>query len=275
MNARKRNAVGRNAGGRDGRRKLGVEPLERRLPLAGDVALFVHDGSLRIVGDVFANELAMVQTAAGEFSIVGNDGESFRLDDSPVTGPVIVSGITGTITVQLGRGNDSLSFTGLPDTTSAKRLMVFAGPGADLVSVSSARIDGQLSISTGNGDSNADGDTVSVSDVTVAGPLIVETGAGNDDITIDGVTARRAGVNTAIGADTVSIATRSPVSFDSLLLSLGLGADSLTIGPGTLTVSKGRSRFVGGPGNDSFSGRENLADGSIDRVAVNGFETVT
>lgn len=243
--------------------------------MAGDVGLFVSDGNLRIIGDSAANDISVVQTAVGEFSIVGNGGESFRLDDSPVTGPVTVSGITKTITMQLGRGNDVVSVSGLADTVTASRLFVFSGPGADRVSVASAQIDGQLSISTGNGDSNADGDIVSITDVTVAGALIVETGAGNDSVTIDGVTARRAGVNTAFGEDTVSIAANSAVSFDSLLVSLGFGADSLTIGTGTLALSKGRSRVVGGPGNDSFSGQANLTDGSLNRLAVDGFEAVS
>lgn len=241
--------------------------------MAGDVGLFVSDGNLRIVGDAAANEIAIVQTAAGVFSITGNAGESFRLDDVPVTGPVTVSGITNTITMQLGRGNDVVSVAGLADTVTASRLFVFAGPGADNVSVSSARFNGQLSLTAGNGDSNADGDVVSITDVTVAGPLIVETGAGADSITIDGVTARRAGVNAGLGADRVSIAANAAVSFDSLLMSLGFGADSLTIGPGTLSLSKGRSRFVGGQGNDSFSGQEYLAQGSLERLAVDGFET--
>ncbi len=260
---------------RGGRGLIGAEPLEARLAMAGDVALFISDGNLRIVGDTAANDISIVQTAVGEFSIVGNAGESFRLDDIPVTGPVTLEGITKTITMQLGRGNDAVSVTGLADVVTASRLFVFSGPGADRVSVSSARIGGQLSISTGNGDSNADGDIVSITDVTVAGPLIVETGAGNDAVAIDGVTARRAGVNTALGADTVTIAATAAVSFDSLLLSLGLGADSLTIGTGTLSLSKGRSRVVGGPGDDSFSGQANLTEGSLDRLAIDGFEIIS
>ena len=260
---------------RGGRRTLGMEPLESRLAMAGDVSLFVSDGNLRIVGDTASNDISIVQTAVGEFSIVGNAGESFRLDDVPVTGPVTLGGITKTITMQLGRGNDAVSVTGLADVVTASRLFVFSGPGADRVSVSSARIGGQLSISTGNGDSSADGDIVSITDVTVAGPLIVETGAGNDSVAIDGVTARRVGVNTSIGEDTVSIAATSAVSFDSLLLSLGFGRDTLTIGAGTLSLSKDRSRVVGGPGDDSFSGQANLTEGSLARLAVDGFETVS
>lgn len=254
---------------------LRVEPLESRLAMAGDVGLFVSGGNLRIVGDSAANDISIVQTAAGQFSIVGNAGESFRLDDVPVTGPVPVSGITNTITMQLGRGNDAVSVTGLADVVTASRLFVFSGPGADRVSVSSARIGGQLSISTGNGDSNADGDVVSITNVTVAGPLIVETGAGNDSVTIDGVTARQAGVNTALGEDTVTIAPTSPVAFDTLLISLGIGPDSLTIGTGTLSLSKGRSRFVGGPGDDAVVGLANLTQGSLERLAVDGFETIS
>lgn len=260
---------------RCGRLMIGVEPLEKRLPMAGDVGLFVSDGNLRIVGDTAANDISIVQTAVGEFSIAGNAGESFRLDDSPVTGPVTVSGITKTITMQLGRGNDAVSVAGLADMVTASRLFVFSGPGADRVSVSSASFTAQLSISTGNGDSNDDGDIVSITDVAIAGPLIVETGAGNDSVTIDGVTAQRAGVNTAIGEDTVSIAATSAVSFNSLLLSLGFGRDTLTIGTGALSLSKGRSRFVGGPGDDVLVGRDNLTQGSLDHLAIDGFETVS
>ncbi len=243
--------------------------------MAGDVDLFVSGGNLRIVGDSAANDISIVQTAAGKFSIVGNDGESFRLDGVAVAGTVSVSGITKTITMNLGRGNDAVSIAGLADTVTASRLFVFTGPGADRVSVSSARFNGQLSISTGNGDSNADGDTVSVTDVKLTGPLIVETGAGNDSVAIDGVTARRAGVNTAQGEDTVTIAATSPVAFDTLLLSLGAATDSLTIGPGTLSLSKGRSRFVGGPGDDVLAGRDSLTPGSLARLAIDGFEGVS
>lgn len=243
--------------------------------MAGDVGLFLSDGNLRIVGDSAANDISIVQTDVGEFSIVGNDGESFRLDGESVTGPVTVVGVTKTITMQLGRGNDAVSIAGLADTVTASRLFVFTGPGADRVSVSSARFNGQLSISTGNGDSNADGDTVSVTDVTVAGPLIVETGAGDDSITIDGVTARRAGINTALGRDTVSIAASSAVAFDSLLISLGLGPDSITIGPGKLSLSKNGSRFVGGPNADAVVGLANLTEGSRPRLAIDGFEDVS
>jgi hypothetical protein len=169
-------------------RPLSLELLESRMPLAGDISVQVSGGNLIIKGDNGDNDIAIVQTAAGEFTITGNDGEQFKVNGAAaVAGPVNVTGVTKDIKIDLKKGDDSVALTGLGvGTVLAKNVQVNTGAGADVVLVSSGDLSGKLQIDTHASDKPTDNDDVDIVDLTVARNVSVNTGKGDDDVLLSG-----------------------------------------------------------------------------------------
>lgn len=263
-------------GSRTRKARMAVESLERRLPLAGDVSIFTGGGGLRILSGELDQDLSIEQMSAGEFRIVGNDGETFRVNGAdPVEGPVSVSGITKGLLVSVGDGNDVVSISGLSSTdTLASMVTLLTGRGSDSATIESARINGPLTIDTGLRDTSVDADSVVLTNLSVSKSLVINTGRGDDAVEIDGVSATVASVTMGDGADSVDIAASAAVAFDSLVLMLGAGDDAVEIGSGTLALRQRRSVFAGGNGSDSLQGQSNLTEGSLGRLVWTGFEVV-
>src|SRR5436305_266852 len=91
-------------------RRLGFESLESRLPLAGDVKLSLSNGNLSIKGDANINDIAIVQTDVGDFTISGHNGENFKMKGQADShGPITLTGVNGTITAKMGGSSDFLT----------------------------------------------------------------------------------------------------------------------------------------------------------------------
>jgi hypothetical protein len=139
------------------RPRLAFESLESKQLLAGDVTVSLVGGTLRIVGDDAANQVAVTPGAeAGEF---------------------VIQGLEGTV-VHLEGAEDPAPVAGL-EVAGVRSMQVRLGDGADELSVNDAELRGSLLIDAGAGD-----DEVTLSDVSVRGLLHVAAGAGNDTVTL-------------------------------------------------------------------------------------------
>ena len=160
------------------RRQLGVENLELRALLAGDVSVNVVDGNLIIRGDEADNSISIAAGAeAGAYVITGlaTAGGDTTINGGPDT-IFNATGVTGDIDVRLRDGDDVLAMGALD---VAEDLKIGMGDGGDTVT-----------LTTG---------------LTVAGELSIKTDGGDDTITATGVSAASAQVNAGSGDDTVSL----------------------------------------------------------------------
>jgi hypothetical protein len=176
------------------RTRLGIEVLESRNLMAGDVSVTVSGGDLLIAGDALDNQVRIDQSglAANEFRVSGERLTGINGDAVPV----VVSGVTGGVFIRLGQNRDKVTFDG-------------------------GQIPGDLRIISGGG-----ADAVILDGTTVGGQLHIETGAGPDSVHLLGVeVGDLARIATGVGADVV---TRENSVFHGVsLASTGAGNDTV------------------------------------------------
>ena len=90
------------------RRTLGLERLERRVLLAGDVLVSVTGGDLILKGDVEANQIEVTQMGQGTFKVTGLNGTTVSTKTQPPGTDVTVQGVTDDVSIDLGKGDDQL-----------------------------------------------------------------------------------------------------------------------------------------------------------------------
>lgn len=214
------------------RRPLGLESLEAKAMLAGDVSAVVVDGDLTITGDEFNNHVAIAAgAAAGEFVITGlaDDGGGATTVNG-ASDALVVSGVTGDVTIEMGDGDDTVQ---VASGDFAANLTVNTGAGADVVLL------GDVALTEG-------GETSTDASATVAGNVFVNTGEDDDQVAAFGVEVEHNfAVNTGDGADQVSLGAQlsldgeaeTPASDDAvhlaihgtLFANLGQGDDELIV----------------------------------------------
>ena len=154
----------RNNGKLDNRFRTGVETLERRVLMDGDVSASFDGGVLVITGDDGDNLVRITQPSAGTIRVAGLDDES-------------------TI-----NGEEAVEFDG---TLGDVRIDTRPGGGEDVVQIQGAiRIGGDVVARLGEGELVIEGTTGAVD---IAGDLIVRPGSAGDvsirnDVTVHGDT---------------------------------------------------------------------------------------
>ena len=161
-----------------------LECLEQRTLLTGNViAAVVAGGNLLVLGDSKANQIGIQSTAGGGLKISSLDGTT-KINGS--TSPFTASGVTGSVTILLGQGNDVLHIGGgTPQTVIPQNLLIVLGNGQDTVDIATATIGGNASIFGGSGgDTVAVGSAATSSLVNVGGNLLINGGAGNSTLAV-------------------------------------------------------------------------------------------
>src|SRR2546423_969557 len=111
-------------------RRLGLELLETRRVLAGNVHAFVSSGNLHLEGDSQANAILIEQSAPRSFTISSRDGTTTLNGQA---GPLTFNGIRHNLFVVLKGGNDVAEIDGADGGALVVRnsLDVDMGSGAD------------------------------------------------------------------------------------------------------------------------------------------------
>jgi hypothetical protein len=177
----------------------------------------------------------------------------------------IATPVTGTATITLGNGNNSIVLGG--GTATNNDNIVTVGNGANTINV------------TGNGNTITVGDgangvtlsgntnTVTVNDPTGVGQDIVQLGAGTGDTVALGDAA---GSVTGTGTGTTTVTQAGP---NAVTVNLGAGIGDITLGngPDTVTANGAGTTVTAGNGADTVT-----ANGGGDAITLgNGANTVT
>lgn len=286
---------------------LGVENLESRALLAGDVLASVVWGSLKIQGDADANQIAITDLGGGVIRVEG-------LDDTTINGKTEAQEFAAVrfgVKAELFEGDDAVSFEGnsahpLPqvsiethggdDTIAVDHvfsglLKVGSGDGNDVVKVLDVT-SGLVFIETGlNDDLVQLGDSSVRSDATIRAALLkIETGAGDDSVEIEDaiVSAWLTKIDTGMGDDRVSVddlQARAAVeiqtgegtdavalrnsAFSWLTVDLGAGDDD------QLTIAGSKSRFTRLSGGSGTGDTLSIMESDLGFLRHTGFENVT
>src|SRR6478672_3540488 len=164
-------------------RRLGLELLESRRVLAGNVHAFVSGGNLHIEGDRQSNEILIEQSAPKSFTITSRDGTTTINGQA---GPRTFNGIGKNVFIALNSGNDVAELDGAAGGALVVKsgLFVDMGSGNDQLLMTNVHVL-RLHVNMGTGadliNIGNDGDD---SGVMVTKEAIVVTGSGRDDARI-------------------------------------------------------------------------------------------
>jgi hypothetical protein len=236
-------------------RSLRYEGLEQREMMAGDVAAYVDQGILKVIGDNLPNAVEVTPgSKAGSFIVNGTTqytGADTRINGSYKS--FQFSGVTQGVQVIMNGGDDHLQ-VGKPPATPTSNipgpfgLGIDMGSGDDVLYVRNVNVKGSCGISGQDGN-----DKVYVYDSYFAQDLIVDTANGNDFVDVNSITAARyLMVGTGAGNDEVRLYKAGAAWIYS---HLGDNDDKLVVNKSQSALQPG---FDGGGGNDVIIiGRDN------------------
>ena len=247
-------------------RKLGLENLERRELMAGDVGVYVSGGSLYVNGDNASNGLNITQVAPGTFDVAGayTGGGATRVNG--YYSPLRFYGVTDDVKITMNGGHDSVTLGGSSEATRdvlPDDLVVNMGDGDDYFRaqyLSNRDYNDRMTVNTGWGndqvsmykvvcrdwmsiDTAQNWDTVDLTNVTVGTKLSMYGGAGNDTMRINLSVVDQIYADMGTEDDTVSV--RNSVIRTGSSIHGGAGYDTLN--------QYGNNRWVGYSGMDRYS----------------------
>lgn len=270
---------------RNSGRAAGLEKLERRQVLTGNVTATVSAGSLIVVGDEAGNAVELSQSGAnlvlrGLSGTTVNGASEFvvRTGSTRVEQSLFAYLNGGNDTFSLGDGvsvrRDAFLFLGEGDDTFAmqgatahRRLHVDLGNGDDNISLLHATVSRDVTLVGGLGDktvsvsdsflgrsftlvTTSGNDAVLLDNVDIHGVASVLNGLGNDDVLIgDAVFHKTAVIDTSLGDDVVRLDPGSTFS-DPVVVALGDGNDALLADGGN--TFNDTTYFFGQTGTDAI-----------------------
>ena len=227
--------------------RLGVEKLENRELMAGNVFATVSNNTLYITGDSMANSVQVASDYhTGEVFVIGADNTLIngRAQTS-------IGNFRGNIEVKLGGGNDSFQLARVTDRDFRKADINMGSGDFESVNLASARFSGNVTINSLGSQKNH----LEVKHGSVAGDLKIETGSGHDWVVLSSTVGGNVTLNTNGGRDQVNIGP-GVGGDDNQRLRIG-GRLTLNTGDGKDQVNLDRLRvdtlFANlGAGEDSF-----------------------
>ena len=216
--------------------------------------------ALNIIGGEGSDTITVSNTGT-TFITGGNQSGDQSLDGAD---QITVNGSGGTIAIFSNLGNDTVSATGLQDSTS---IQIYGGKGNDTITEANLTTTGKNTIFIAGGE---DGDTISATGN--GGALTIYGGISNADST-DGADSITIGTNSTGalnvfangGNDTVNIGTLGADSTTTATVYGGGGADSITIAAQTATSQA--LTVSGNDGADTFA----IAKGAGQTITIADF----
>ncbi len=160
----------------------GIEPLEQRRMMAGDVTASLSGADLVVNGDNSGNEVVIRATEqAGQFVVEGLNGTTINGQQSAT-----ISGVTDDLRINLRNGDNVLLLTAEgPDGEQsflqvADDLQIRTGSGQDVVVFDNVRVGDRADLRTGDG-----ADTIVTYQSQFVGDFRVNTGNGSDILGLD------------------------------------------------------------------------------------------
>jgi hypothetical protein len=267
---------------------------------ANNVQAAIEGSLLTVIGDNFANDVSIVNNAAGDVIVRGNNGTlvnglpSVRFPRTPLNAVEVRMGdgndtvrfnnlvVANDVFVEMGLGNDRVLASS--PLRVGNNFEVQAGEGNDVVRMTDLEIGVDAKIEGGLGTLNATltgasvgGNATIVGDdandvVTVSGEfggdILIETKKGADRVSMQSATMRSLYIATDEGADSVTLAGVSTTEDIGVFTGMDNDAVSLT------SVASGKSITVSvDDGSDTVYGQDVLAN--QDAIFEGGFGTDT
>lgn len=198
-------------------KRLRMERLEQKVPLAADLTVEVINGNLFITGDNGDNRFYFeVDNVDGYQFVLTNYGSiNDKVNGQSFETPFYISGVTGDITVNLRGGNDAMFLNGFQSINGEDNFVVPGnlninmGAGDDLLHLGvtedleffqgPVEVGGNLTVIGGNGN-----DMTYVSGLLVSNDLIFIDGQGDDQINTVPGWIWPLGVRSTVGGDIVA-----------------------------------------------------------------------
>lgn len=220
-------------------RRLGIEALEIRDLMAGNVTVKVTNGNFLLTGDAAANALAVTQPTTGHLLVQGVGG-------TKVNGKASVDvAFTGNATFNLAGGADRLTIGPDVGLVRFKSLAINAGAGADQVAI--RNVIGQDLKANLGAESEAAADTLDVRQSVFRGAVTILTGGGNDAVNFSGFRSQGSlAMSSGSGNDTL---TSEGCTYADLFVDFRAGDDTIMFSGKSLL--HGLTAIKGGVGTDS------------------------
>ncbi|MFN0017563.1 MAG: tandem-95 repeat protein [Pirellulaceae bacterium] len=205
------------------RRILGLEHLERREVLAGNVTAALQGGNLFINGDNLGNDITVSRNGFNNIIVRGN-GTTVNGQAS-----VTLNNFNRSIIADLNGGDDVISFERSVDNlfTIWGGLTVRTAGGNDRVNFTDTAVQGLLFIDTGSGNDQVNATAgVRGRGLQANGVASILTGAGNDVVSFDrSQFVKTTSILLETGNDNLFVSNST--SFKTTILNGGLGFDRL------------------------------------------------
>ncbi len=218
--------------------RLGIEALEGRSLMAGDVFAAVEGSLLLVEGDNLDNQVTIAQTAAGDVVVSGQNGTTINglpsvrfvrpaLNAAEVrmgsgNDTLVLRGVqlTNDLFVDLGAGNDRLTTVAAAPVTVGANASIYGESGNDTVVLNSLTVREDLFIDGGIGR-----DVVNITDAAVVEDIGIFTGAGDDVVRMTNTSSNKVTVSLDEGSDRLeanNVAAATDIIFEG-----GAGVDTL------------------------------------------------
>jgi hypothetical protein len=157
---------------------LRLEALEERIAPAGNVIVAVSGGNLTVTGDELGNDITITQGDPGVQSllITPNDGTTIGGE----AGALTVDGVTGSVTLKMGDGDDTVAFDGVLIAANAS---FDGGGGDDGLLLADCAIGGSVKAKGGDGE---DVFALAGATMSVSGAVAIDGGAGGLGVNMTG-----------------------------------------------------------------------------------------
>ena len=215
-----------------------IEILESRIAPAALIDILAKHGSVivKVHGNLDSNDsLVITGLGDGRLLIDGTNGETFTVNGVAGTGPQTISGITHDVTVDLGKGDDTLTMANLQ---LAGKLTLKMGAGDNTTTMAGAAVGGAVSYTGGKG-----ADTLGLGGgaVSIGGALTFTGSAGANALQISATNFGAAASLTYHGGkdgDALNI-TSAIAGISGALTFLGsAGANTVTYAGGDFQLGK-------------------------------------
>ncbi|MCA9264796.1 MAG: hypothetical protein KDA60_13140 [Planctomycetales bacterium] len=196
--------------------EFGVESLESRRLLTGNVVVRDLAGALIIRGDQLDNAFVVAEVVGNRYTVTPSLGTTINGSASTFTTRVYEN--EPRFVINTGAGNDGIGLQNLSDLRS---LSVVTGDGRDVIGGNAIETRGRMSFNMGRGD-----DVLSLTAAESKGSFSVNVGDGDDMLALIGVDGTVGRIVTGNGDDLLAM---SDADFNRSSLMMGSGDDGATI----------------------------------------------
>ncbi len=205
--------------------RLGVEALEDRRLLAGNITATFFGGNLVIRGDALDNSLTVSQTAPTTVSVLGKTNAGTATTVNGLAGPVVFNGVLNSIDIDTKGGNDQILIgNNSADLNSLNNEILF-GAGSSFSGLASARTVVKNSIVVRGGDGI---DAVGII-ADVGGDIYADLGANNDGIGVQNSVVRGSVIFEGGTGDQPSLLVRNSQVSNQIIINGGTGSNRMIV----------------------------------------------